>query len=516
MERRRTTTGVTFLALGALIGAGLTAVGVRAIGGPSANRGPEASLPAAASPAAGAPATAAPVDYVGEFALAPKQGRPGTTVVASGSGFAVNADLELVWQGFRGQWDVDMADPANFKGRTYTEVIVPLTTVRTDAGGSFRASFTVPEGFGFGHDVRVMENGVVRNQATFKVDMEVTVNPTSGPPGTPITIDVKGVGVTGLTWSWLVTYDNRFTGWLSAVTTDGRARAVVPATGGPGEHVIKVMHGAFTFPYLNPAQSPDPTRPTFTTIFTVTDGEPVLPPPAATQAIVSGDRPARPSGGGPIVWADRAEATVGMPFLLAGAALPANTTFEVLWKTQVGVDTQIIGGSGAARPEAAWDLGRVTTDGSGAFKADFEVPNDKGGDHEIALADGDRVAAVTSLRVRPSVGSLSPARGPVGTQIEINIYGVDDTDTGKIFMLVYDNAMLGYSCSVTAQGNITIFLPATGEPGIHYIDLYPGLYKGTDAQGVYNFRIPQLTYAEDHPGEVLPAFRLAFEVTASS
>jgi len=30
---------------------------------------------------------------------------------------------------------------------------------------------------------------------------------------------------------------------------------------------------------------------------------------------------------------------------------------------------------------------------------------------------------------------------------------------------------------------------------------------------VYNYRIPQLTYADDHPGEVLPAFRFAFEVT---
>ncbi|HET7677097.1 MAG TPA: hypothetical protein VFK38_04530 [Candidatus Limnocylindrales bacterium] len=503
---------MVLLVLGALVGAGVT-VGAGVAGAPGQD--PAASRPVAgvASPAAGVPATPAPIDYVGEFALSPKQGPAGTKVTALGSGFSPNVELQVAWQSFNGRWLVEMADPANFKGRAYDEELVPLATARTDASGAFSATFTVPEGFGFGHDVRVLEGGVVRNQATFKVEMQFSITPSSGPPGAPITIDVKGIGVTGLTRSWLVTYDNRFTGWLSSVTTEGHARAVIPATGGPGEHVIKIVHGAFTFPYLNPAQSPDPTRPTFTSIFTVTDGEPILPPPADTQAIVSEERPARPTGTGPLVWADRVEATVGMPFVLEGAGLPANATYDVLWKTQVGVDTQIIGGSGEARPEAAWELGTVTTDVSGAFRTDLKVPNDKGGMHEIALASGDKVAAATSLRLRPSVGRISPLRGPAGTEIEINIYGVDDTDTGKIFMLVYDNGMLGYSCSVTAQGNIAIFLPATGEPGIHYIDLYPGLYKGTDVEGVYNYRIPQLTYADDHAGENLPAFRLAFEVT---
>jgi hypothetical protein len=29
-----------------------------------------------------------------------------------------------------------------------------------------------------------------------------------------------------------------------------------------------------------------------------------------------------------------------------------------------------------------------------------------------------------------------------------------------------------------------------------------------------NFRLPQLTFERDHPGEDLPRFRFAFEVTA--
>ena len=39
------------------------------------------------------------------------------------------------------------------------------------------------------------------------------------------------------------------------------------------------------------------------------------------------------------------------------------------------------------------------------------------------------------------------------------------------------------------------------------------IYRGQEVQP-NNFRVPQLTYKDDHPGEDLPAFRYAFEVTA--
>jgi len=49
----------------------------------------------------------------------------------------------------------------------------------------------------------------------------------------------------------------------------------------------------------------------------------------------------------------------------------------------------------------------------------------------------------------------------------------------------------------------------------HFIDLCPGIYKGTEARPK-NFQIPHLTYAADHPGEDLPAFRYAFDVTSNN
>jgi hypothetical protein len=51
-----------------------------------------------------------------------------------------------------------------------------------------------------------------------------------------------------------------------------------------------------------------------------------------------------------------------------------------------------------------------------------------------------------------------------------------------------------------------------GDRGWHFIDLYPAIYRGEE-QRPRNFLIPQLTYAADHPGEDLPRYRFAFEVT---
>ena len=89
------------------------------------------------------------------------------------------------------------------------------------------------------------------------------------------------------------------------------------------------------------------------------------------------------------------------------------------------------------------------------------------------------------------------------------------TETANIYTVNYDNSYIGYACAFNSQGDVEIFLKATGEPGWHFIDLYPAIYKGKETRPL-NFKIPQLTYADDHPGEDLPRFRFAFEVTAAN
>jgi hypothetical protein len=42
--------------------------------------------------------------------------------------------------------------------------------------------------------------------------------------------------------------------------------------------------------------------------------------------------------------------------------------------------------------------------------------------------------------------------------------------------------------------------------------MYPGIYQGTETRPA-NYKMPQLTALDDHPGEKLPIFRWAFFIT---
>ncbi len=485
-------------------------VGLVAVACASASAQP---APTPASPtqtpaaAAQAPATTAqPVKYTGSFSLSPQHAPAGATVTATGTGMAPNAQLDLVWNTVKGSWKLEGKYKESFKGRDFQPVTQKMGTVTTDGSGAFHTTFTVPEGFGFQHDVTLVQDGTIRNQASFNTDMQVSISPTSGPPGTPITIQAKGVGWQYLYNVWQVVYDNKFTGWLSSVTTGGEAKVVIPATGGPGKHLVQITSGTPTFPYLNTQQSPTPERPSFTLEFTVTDGPAVLPAAAETQGLRPEPGKA-PSGSGPSLWTDPATGQIGTPLTLHGQGLPAGQSLDLLWFRVVGNRM-----SGNGWDEASVSLGSVTPKADGSFELPLKAPDDLGGPHRIEARAGGKKIAETSFTVTPSAFALQPASGPVGTPFTVHLKGGGWTETANIYLLVYDNAYLGYACAFNSQGDVTINLPAAGEPGWHFVDLYPGIYKGTDGKGVQNFLIPQLT-PEDHPGEKLPAFHFAFQVT---
>lgn len=82
-----------------------------------------------------------------------------------------------------------------------------------------------------------------------------------------------------------------------------------------------------------------------------------------------------------------------------------------------------------------------------------------------------------------------------------------------IYNVEIDNDYAGYACGFNSYGDVQIDLDLDGAPGWHYIDIYPGIHKGQET-ALNNFRIPQLSFAADHPGEKLPAFHFAFQITA--
>lgn len=466
---------------------------------------PASAKPSAAASGAAATASEAPLEIMGKFGLAPVNGPWGTTVSATASGLKGQTPYDIVWTTVSGKWLLS-ADQSEYKGREYKPAEKVLKRVTTDAAGGFVATFTVPDNdFGFQHDVLVRDTtNVIRNKAGFDVDLQVTINPKSGPVGTPITIEAKGIGWRQLQNSWLVSYDNSFTGWLSSVTTKGYAKAVIPATGEPGTHVVTVLHGDFTFPYLNMQQSPEPGRPMFRLPFTITDGTPVTPKAASTQSLATLPTAAVPTG----IWFDPPSGIVGAKSVLRGAGLPANAEYDLEWTTMTGNRV-----SGAGYDTKADIIAKARTDRDGKVEMAFTVPDDLGGAHTVSLKRGDNVVAKTTFTITPSIQPLAVDRGPSGTEVTIQMNGVGWTETANIYNITYDNSYAGYACGFNSGGNVKVIFRVSGAPGWHYIDLYPGIYKGTETRPL-NFRVPQLTFADDHPAEKLPAFHLAFLVTA--
>ena len=136
--------------------------------------------------------------------------------------------------------------------------------------------------------------------------------------------------------------------------------------------------------------------------------------------------------------------------------------------------------------------------------------------HALTIRSVDKTLARTFFAIESSVVSISPTSGPPGTPVTIHLKGVGWTDFDNIYIATYDNAYMGYACGFNSQGDVIINFTAAGEPGTHLIDLYPGIYQGPPTEPQQLYRLPQLTYADDHPGNKIPAIRVTFDITPSS
>jgi len=456
---------------------------------PAAALGPEV---AAGEPSGG---------YVGLLSVSPEHGPAGTPLTVAVEGLPAEQEFQLVWRTVDGAWKVTWPE---YHGRDYRSVAYEIAKVKSDQAGSLSAKFATPEDFGFTHDILLQQDGRLFTQTGFSIDMTVEISPKSGPAGTPIAVEVKGIGWRPLVNSWDLLYDNNFTGWISSVTTHGSARFTIPATGGPGVHILEVLHGELTFPYRNMQQSPEPDRPRWAIPFTVTAGAPVLPPPPEQQS-QKNPRALPPQGE---LVAMPQSSVVGQPALVRSDGLEPGMSYRLNW-------TRVIGNrmTGAGWEELSTVVAESKADSAGTAEFRFTVPEDLGGAHGLWIDAGS--AKKTGMYwIRPTSLPLDVGRGPVGTTFTVHLRGVGWTETANIYHLVYDNNYIGYACAFNSQGDIQILTKATGAPGWHFIDLYPGIYRGVETRP-NNFRIPQLTYAQDHPGEDLPAFHFAFEVTPS-
>jgi hypothetical protein len=439
--------------------------------------------------------------FVGRLSVTPEHGPVGTPVTVSGQGLPPGQDIDVVWRTVRGSWKVGNGE---YNGRAFDPVAYRIATVKSDASGAFTATFTAPDDFGFSHDIVAQQGGRLLTQSAFMTDMTMTLASASarGPVGSPIAVEIKGMGWKEMQDSWMVLYDNKFTGFASVVTTHGGAHFTVPATGQPGTHIVELLHSDFGSPYRNTQQSPFVGRPQFKLTYTITPGAPALPPPPPQQV----QRQVRSLPAAGDLTAVPAFAGVGQPVTVRAPDLKAGEAYKLNWSTVVGNRM-----SGQGWEEQGSVVAEATADAAGLAEFHFKTPDDLGGVHMLWVdAPGTRKSG--GFWLAPSALPLDIAHGPAGTTFKIHLKGVGWTETANIYTVVYDNAGSGYACGFNSQGDVEIFMQATGEPGWHFIDLYPAIYKGKETRP-NNYRLPQLTYADDHPGEDLPAFHFAFEVT---
>jgi hypothetical protein len=439
--------------------------------------------------------------FVGQLKVTPAHGPVGTPVAVTGQGFPAEQELELVWRTVTGSWKVT---PAEYHGREFAPAAYRIATVKSDKTGRISASFVAPEDFGFLHDVVVQQGARLFTQTAFNLDITARiVGAPSGAVGSPIAIEVQGIGWRELEGSWVLLYDNKFTGFMSVMTTHGSARFTIPAAGHDGLHIIEVQHSDFGSPYRNTQQSPVPDRPNFRLDYTVTAGAAVLPPSPERQAQTEVRRlaPAGELVPTPVF------SGVGAPVVVRSEGFAPGQTYRLNWNTLVG--NRMTSAGWEMRPRV---IAEAVADTSGRAEFHFKAPDDLGGAHDLWVDVGGTKKQGT-FWIAPTAEPLDVARGPAGTTFRIHLKGVGWSETANIYTLVYDNATSGYACAFNSQGDIEIIMQATGAPGWHFIDLYPAIYKGSERRP-NNYRLPQLTAVDDHPGEDLPIFRFAFEVLA--
>ena len=466
------------------------------------------SRPSVGQAAGVAAASPAPTSQIATLDLAyDKPAIVGAVAHATASGLSAGKTVDLTWGTVTGGWVVE--DYYHFRGKKYSETTKLLGQFPVDASGRLNARFVVPDDYGGVHEVIALVDGKPVAQTAINVTQTFAMTPASGPVGTPIELKVTGLGWRTMESTWVVNWDNQELGFVSAAATRGSAVARFRATGPAGDHIVKLYTGWQGLGYLNYEQSPVAAlpRPQFT--FRTTPGatpdvayaEPYQPQAIPkTEASIAGARLTLTPTQGP----------VGTRAVLKGEGFAPGKSMRLVWETSVGSRVT----DGGFTPQEN-EIGEITTDVHGRIDRTLAIPDDLGGLHGLAVRRGDDLVARAHFVIETSIVDVSPRSGPAGTPVTIHLKGVGWTEYDNIYVATYDNAYMGYACGFNSHGDVVINFTATGEPGAHLIDLYPGIYQGPPTEPQQLYRLPQLTYADDHPGNKIPAIRVTFDITPS-
>ena len=219
---------------------------------------------------------AQPSPTMGILNVVPDQGVVGTPMAISGTGLRPSTTVELTWSTANVTWMLSpQAGTVNYMGRYETKFAIVLDTVKTDAKGAFKVSLKAPPDWGGVHDIYAVIGNQEVDHGGFITLRSLTVTPTSGPIGTPITITYSGLGASEYEGGGALLWDNKLVGEMMANWTRGVAQTTIRAAGPVGKHLIDVGDSVDNL-YLNIPQSTLPYAGEFTAVFTTTkdDGRP--------------------------------------------------------------------------------------------------------------------------------------------------------------------------------------------------------------------------------------------------
>ena len=485
--------------------------------------------------------------------VTPNQGVVGSPMVVSGTGLPASTTLQLTWGTASGTWVADVQPSSvNYLGDSISKFNVNMTTVTTDAAGAFTFASKVPEDFGGVHDIYAVVNGAAVAHGGYQTTRALTISPTSGPIGTPITITYTGMGATLYTAGAAVHWDNNMAGEMQALWTRGTGQVVIRAAGPRGVHYVNVGD-AIGVTYMNIIQSPVPYANGGSLPFVVTNDPGVGKPYATFPADVQPTTPLRTTlstvGLDPatkaVMTLSKSSGDILSKVNVKTSQVAVDGTYQIVWSTVVG---NRVNCTGVCWSFNAIPLGTATVV-NGSSSTDVTIPDNLGGFHVIQMVKGSIIEAQSPFYVKESIMPFYDAKGKVtgmgvaafdpstspdsvargqagepttifknGDYFTISIKGVGWTQLDNTLAVTYDNNYIGYGCGFNSNGYMVIKLVATGAPGTHIIDLHPLLYTNQPsfANTPYGM-LPVLSSDRDFPGLALgyqvPSFHFAIKVT---
>ncbi len=491
---------------------------------------------------------------MGNLTVTPNQGVEGIPITITGVGLSANTSIALTWSTADGAWLVDVApSTVNYRGASTSKYNVIMANVTTDASGNFSYSMKAPSDFGGIKEIYAVQNNIAVAKGGFVMTRTLSISPTSGPVGTPITITYTSMGPNLFGSSAAVLYDNAYAGLIMAQWTRGTAKFVIRASGAKGKHYIDIISGGVGA-YLNGIQSPIPFANRGAAIFTVTkdNGPPAsyMRWPAEVVPTITQKTTLAAAGLDPMTKAVATLSTTSGP---VGAKVKLNVT----GLTSTGVHSlkwaSVVGNRVNCPSGACWDfvylpLGEANVV-DGKLSQEITIPDNLGGWHAVQVMKGDKIQAQEPFYVKASIVPFYDKKGKVismglatadksstleaiavgqsgvgsntfkaGEEFTISIKGGGWTQLDNTFSVTYDNRYIGYGCSFNTNGYTVFTLRATGAPGTHIIDLYPVLYtlNPTFTKTPYGMQ-PVLSSSRDFPGLALgyqlPTLHFAITIT---